>query len=197
MFLREAWLQAQMAKTNRLLSLSAGALAFLLTLVSVVGFSTVQLPFYFLAALAFSAVLGCQLYILHKNPQQIEAVLAGKRERNKWMDRAEMTSLLAFGIGFLLVLFLGISYVTHPTPEAEQMMGSDKSDKSKQSRPNRESSDSKGRKNLSNIGNVGSSGSSDGASQQSGGSSQQSGGSSADPAPDSGSPSSGGNDSND
>jgi hypothetical protein len=174
MFLREAWLQAQMAKTDKMVSLSAGAIGLLITLISALGFNSFQVPFYVLATLTFTIALACQLYILHRNPQKIEDVFEGKREQDESMLHAERAGLVAFGIGVICALFIAFSYTANPTPKAKQIMGSDKSNSSKQStKSDGDSRSSKERKNLSNIGNLGSSGSSDSSSQQSSSSSQQ------------------------
>ncbi|MFB6230432.1 MAG: hypothetical protein ABEL04_04675 [Salinibacter sp.] len=157
-FLREAWVTAQMARTTKILTLSVGAIGFLVTLLTTFGATGPQLVIYGLAALAFGCALIASVVILERNPKKIEEVFAGKRERDSVMDTTDWVRVICFGLGVTLTAVIGIMYAINPPPKSEQVMGEDKEEKTSQSKPDRETSDDSSRvdeqRSFSNIGNL-------------------------------------------
>lgn len=157
-FLREAWASAQMARTTKILTLSAGAVGFLVTLLTTFGATNGQLVVYAAAALAFGASLVACIVILERNPKKIEEVFAGKRERDSVMDAADWVRVTGFGLGVFLTAVIGVMYAMNPPPKSDQVMGEDGEEKTSQNGASRETSgDSSGsdeQRSFSNIGNL-------------------------------------------
>lgn len=121
-----AWYATRLEYDKGLLTLSAGGIGLMITLVTTVGvFSAFALCLYALAIFSFSICIGLVLYIFNKNSQHIVDVLLSNDqvvdEKLVWLDKFAGWS---FGIGIFFSLILGVttgchSYATNLTKEKE------------------------------------------------------------------------------
>ena len=172
----QAWIATRMEKDRALLSLSAGGIALLVTLLTAVGPSSFsELLLYLAAALAFLVAIVAALAIFGRNASHLRNVVT-KNERgdDPWLLRLDLLLTFAFCAGVALTLLVALSSgVAHLELGQEEVMGNEEKRETTSLPP------VPLKKSLTGIGELRPSGDDGGSEQGSGASTEPSGESSA------------------
>ncbi|MCK4752667.1 MAG: hypothetical protein KAS75_04410 [Planctomycetes bacterium] len=104
-----AWIQTKMDHDKVLITLSAGGIALLVSLLSTVGVKQYwELGLYILAALCFLVTIVACIFILERNSKHIENVLAKKATEDYLLSRLDGVSRLFFIHGMIFSLLIGV-----------------------------------------------------------------------------------------
>jgi len=105
------WYSTRMEHDKSLLTLSAGGLGLLVTLLNTVGVSSAEgLVLYLAAMLSFLLCLGSILAIFKKNSAHLEAALKDcAPPLDPWLTKLDNTAIITFASGILLSSVIGIS----------------------------------------------------------------------------------------
>ena len=135
-----AWFHTSLEHDKSILTLAAGGIGFLITLLTTVGPSSAEtLVFYVGAITSFLVALVSVLVVFRHNKTYIEQVLAGKIVGNDpVLAKADSIALWAFGVGVVFTAVIGIAAATHSYTSKEITMSKEPT-KSTQSVPLRES----------------------------------------------------------
>lgn len=122
-----AWFNSSLEHDKSLLTLSAGGIGLLVTLLTAVGLSSAEsLVLYITAIVSFAISILSILAVFKRNNNYIEAVISNK---NQGMDpvlkRLDTTALIAFGIGVLFTAVIGISSAIDSYIKKETRMAND------------------------------------------------------------------------
>jgi len=110
----EAWFNTRIEHDKSLLTLSAGGIGLLITLLTTVGASSLQtLLLYGFAILFFLVCIISILFIFKRNSDHLVRVIQGKEEKNILLQFLDKTALYSFIIAILLSSILAISIGTH------------------------------------------------------------------------------------
>jgi hypothetical protein len=105
-----AWINTRMERDKSLLTLSAGGIGLLVTLLTTRGVESIYaLALYVLAILCFVVCLGFLIAILTLNSGYIEKVIQGTAERSKPLRAFDNIALSCFCMGVILSLVIGLS----------------------------------------------------------------------------------------
>lgn len=105
-----AWFNSALEHDKSLLTLSAGGIGVLASLMASVGIKSAEsLVLYIAAILFFFISLVVVLFIFARNKKHIENVLRGNDNSDIWLIFADRIALFSFGIGALLTVIIGIS----------------------------------------------------------------------------------------
>lgn len=103
------WLNSRLERDKSLLTLSAGGVGLVATLMTTVGpQSLVTLMLYALAALAFATSLFCIIRILDRNADHLKHIVAGTADRDAGLARLDRVSFWAFVAGAALLGAIGV-----------------------------------------------------------------------------------------
>lgn len=103
------WLNTKLERDKSILTLSAGGIGLLATLMTTVGPQTrTVLVLYALASLAFAVALISILLILDRNADHLKHVQRGKVERDPRLALLDRISFWAFIVGALFLATLGV-----------------------------------------------------------------------------------------
>jgi hypothetical protein len=127
-----AWFNTSLEHDKSLLTLSAGGIGLLVTLLTAVGLSSAEsLVLYICAIVSFAISIISILAVFKRNNNYIEAVICNK---NQGMDpvlgRLDTTALVAFGIGVLFTAIIGISTAINSYSGKDVNMANDKKNQS-------------------------------------------------------------------
>jgi hypothetical protein len=123
-----AWLNTKFEHDKSLLTLSAGAIGLLVTLLSATGVKSIEtLIMYMLALLAFIVCLAALLWIFRRNAKHLERVVQGKADNDSVLVLLDNTAISSFLLGVLLSSIIGISTAVHSYQEREYKMAQDTS----------------------------------------------------------------------
>lgn len=105
-----AWVNTRMERDKSLLTLSAGGIGLLVTLLTTRGVESIYaLALYVLAILCFIACLGSLIAILTINSGYIEKVIQGTAKRSIHLRALDHIALTSFSMGVILSLVIGLS----------------------------------------------------------------------------------------
>ena len=122
--LLEAWIQTRMARDKSLVTLSAGGVGVLVTLLTTLGVSRPwQIWLYICSFIGFLLTIGLALVIYQKNSEQIENDLRGQSSDHLRLRVFDWASLVAFSVGAVFAVSIAVSSaLTHPPKEREHAM---------------------------------------------------------------------------
>lgn len=105
-----AWVNTALEHDKSLLTLSAGGIGLLVTLLSTVGVGNVVLLVLYIAAmLAFLACVVGVLGVFRRNKTHIKQVVDGKGDPDPILRALDAAARASFGIGAILTTIIGIS----------------------------------------------------------------------------------------
>lgn len=129
-----AWFNTKFEHDKSLLTLSAGGIGLLITLLSTTGVRSFEsLLLYVLALLSFIVCLGTLLWIFRRNANHLEEVVQGKASSDPILMLLDNIAISAFLLGVLLSSIVGISTAVNSYLEKEHQMAEDKTNTSQQS----------------------------------------------------------------
>lgn len=110
-----AWFNTSLEHDKSLLTLSAGGIGLLLTLLTTVGLSSAEALVLYIGAIAsFVVALITTLVIFRRNRTHIEDILSGKlTNSDPLLTKLDALALWTFGIGVLFTAIIGLSAAVH------------------------------------------------------------------------------------
>jgi hypothetical protein len=106
----QAWIDTRMEFDRAIITLSAGALGLIVTILTTVGVSVAwQVAVYIIACLGFALAIGICLTVYRRNAKHIEAMLAKKPGHSVTLERLDKWALYCFFIGIVAFAAAGIS----------------------------------------------------------------------------------------
>lgn len=135
-----AWYESSLEHDKSLLTLSAGGIGLLITLLTTVGLGTAEaLVLYVGAIISFVISLVSVLFVFRGNQKHIEDILSGKNQgADPVLSRLDGTAIWSFGIGVIFTAVIGISAAIHSFTSKEKSMANETT-KTTESVPLRES----------------------------------------------------------
>jgi hypothetical protein len=122
-----AWLNTKFEHDKSLLTLSAGAIGLLITLVSTVGVqSRGALALYGLALGAFVICLSALLWIFRRNAKHLEGVVQGGQTTDSVLTVLDRIAAWSFWCGVLFSAIVGTQTALHSYGETEREMAEKK-----------------------------------------------------------------------
>lgn len=122
-----AWFNTRFEHDKSLLTLSAGGIGLLITLLSTTGVKSVgALVFYVLALLAFIVCLSTLLWIFRRNAKHLEDVVNEKASSDPFLARLDNVAIWSFLFGVLFSSIVSISTAFNSYQEKESKMAEDK-----------------------------------------------------------------------
>lgn len=122
-----AWLNTRFEHDRSLLTLSAGGVGLLITLISTVGVSSIEnLILYALALLFFVICLCAVLWVFRRNAKHLEDVVNNKSENDPLLNILDRTAICAFLLGVLFSSIIGISTAVNSYIKKEHEMADKK-----------------------------------------------------------------------
>jgi energy-converting hydrogenase Eha subunit E len=119
----EAWIQTRFEHDKSLLTLSAGAIGLLLTLISTVGVSSIEnLILHVLALLSFIICLASLLAIFKRNAVHLENVVHNREAFDPLLNILDKTAISTFMAGVIFSSIIGISTAVTKYIEKEKTM---------------------------------------------------------------------------
>jgi hypothetical protein len=123
----EAWFLSRLEHDKSLLTLSAGGIGLLITLVSTVGInSTESLILFILALLAFVFCLAAVLWIFKRNSTHIEDAVKRGVAKDEWLTVLDNAAILSFLAGVVFSGIIGISSAVSSLKSKETTMANDR-----------------------------------------------------------------------
>jgi len=122
-----AWFNTSLEHDKNLLTLSAGGIGLLLTLLTTVGLSSAEaLVLYIGAIISFVVALVTILIVFRRNRTHIEDIHSGKSPSNgPLLTKLDATALWAFGIGVLFTAIIGVAAAVHSYTTKEKTMANE------------------------------------------------------------------------
>lgn len=109
-----AWYGTRLEHDKNLLTLAAGGIGLLISLVSAFGIESVEsLILFILALFAFTLCVIAVLWIFKRNSKHIEDVVGGKRESDPVLNALDNVALSTFLAGVILSSIIGIAAAVH------------------------------------------------------------------------------------
>lgn len=135
-----AWFNTSLEHDKSILTLAAGGIGLLITLLTTIGLSSAEALVLYIGAIAsFLVALVSVLIVFRHNRTYIEQVLAGNASGNDpVLAKADSIALLAFGLGVVFTAVIGIATAIHSYTSKEKSMSNEPT-KTNQSIPLRES----------------------------------------------------------
>lgn len=135
-----AWFNTALEHDKSILTLAAGGIGLLITLLTTVGLSTAEaLVLYIFAIGCFVVALVSVLIVFRDNKIHIENILTGKEiGTDPCLAKVDGVAIWAFGLGVVLTAVIGISAAIHSFTTKEKTMATE-SNKATQSSPINES----------------------------------------------------------
>lgn len=125
-----AWIETRMERDKTLVTLSAAAIGLLVTILTTVGAKHFwEIPLFAVAVAAFLVTIWSTLIIYQLNSQHLEGAIRGSSERDPRFEKYDKRSILAFIIGAIAALLIGISSASYQftNTEASKMADKEKS----------------------------------------------------------------------
>lgn len=105
-----AWFNTRFEHDKSLLTLSAGAVGLLITLISAVGVKSVEiLILYVVALFCFIVCLGALLWIFRRNAKHLEDVVSEIEKNDQLLDVLDRVAVITFMLGVVFSSIIGIS----------------------------------------------------------------------------------------
>lgn len=122
-----AWFNTRFEHDKSLLSLSAGAVGLLITLISTVGVKSVEsLILYIFALACFVTCLGSLLWIFRRNAKHLEDVVTGKSMNDELLNTLDRIAVSTFMVGVVFSSIIGITTAIQSYTEKANKMSEDK-----------------------------------------------------------------------
>lgn len=124
-----AWFNTSLEHDKSILTLAAGGIGLLITLLTTVGLLSAEaLVLYVGAITSFLVALVSVLVVFRRNRTYIEEVLAGKaRGNDPMLAKADSIALWAFGVGVVFTAVIGIATAIHSYTSKEKTMANEAS----------------------------------------------------------------------
>jgi len=123
-----AWLNTKFEHDKSLLTLSAGGIGLLITLLTTTGVKSIEsLVLYIVALMAFISCLGALLWIFRRNAKHLEGVVQGRETSDPLLATLDTAALATFLLGVLLSALIGISTAANSYQEKDRKMAEYKS----------------------------------------------------------------------
>lgn len=121
-----AWYNTRLEHDKSLLTLSAGGIGLLMTLMTTVGVSSAEsLVLYICALVAFLVCLAAVLVIFKKNADHLEEVISGTGQQNDpALSRLDAVGTWSFAFGVAFSVVIGISAAIHSYSKEEKKLAS-------------------------------------------------------------------------
>ena len=122
-----AWYESSLEHDKSLLTLSAGGIGLLITLLTTVGLGTSEaLVLYVGAIISFVVSLVSVLFVFRRNQNHIEDVLSGKNQgTDPVLSRLDRIAIYSFGLGVVFTAVIGISAAIHSFSSKERIMANE------------------------------------------------------------------------
>jgi hypothetical protein len=122
-----AWFNTSLEHDKSILTLAAGGIGLLITLLTTVGLSSAEALVLYVGAIAsFLVALVSVLVVFRRNRTYIEQVLAGTSGGNDpVLTRADSIALWAFGVGVIFTAVVGIATAIHSYTSKEKVMANE------------------------------------------------------------------------
>lgn len=122
-----AWFNSSLEHDKSLLTLSAGGIGLLITLLTTVGLHSAEALVLYVSAIAsFVVALISILFVFRRNQTHIEEILSGKNTgSDPILSRLDVTAKLAFGAGVVFSAVIGISTAIHSYTSKEKVMANE------------------------------------------------------------------------
>jgi hypothetical protein len=119
----DAWIQTRMALDKSLITLSAGGIGVLVTLLTTVGVARRpwQIYLYLASFIGFLLTIGLALMIYRKNAELIENDSRGKSSEDLRLKLFDISAILAFCIGATFAVTIAVSSALTETPKESAM----------------------------------------------------------------------------
>lgn len=119
-----AWYATRLEHDKSLLTLSAGGIGLLMTLMTTVGVSSAEsLVLYVCALVAFLVCLSAVLVIFKKNSDHLEEAIVGTASQNDpTLSRLDAIGIWAFAFGVVFSVVIGISAAINSYGKGEKKM---------------------------------------------------------------------------
>lgn len=135
-----AWVNTKFEHDKSLLTLSAGGIGLLITLLPTNSVNSIEsLILYVLALFSFIVCLGALLWIFKRNAKHLKNVIRGVENNDPILSFLDTTALVSFLLGVLFSSIIGVSAAVHSYQEKEQKMVQEKSQKNQTISATRES----------------------------------------------------------
>jgi hypothetical protein len=122
-----AWFGTRLEHDKSLLTLSAGGIGLLITLLSTTGLKSIEsLLLYVLALASFVVCLGCVLWIFKRNAIHLEKVNRGQGDPDLVLATLDTVAIASFGLGVLLASIVGVAAGVHSFQKQENFMSEEK-----------------------------------------------------------------------
>lgn len=129
--LLSAWIQTKMERDKTLVTLSAGAIGLLVTILTAVGVKSVwEIPFFIISITAFLTTIWSSLVIYQLNSQHLEEAIRGSSGKDPRLEKYDKRSIRAFIIGAISALVIGILSASIQLTKPEEKMMADKDNSS-------------------------------------------------------------------
>jgi hypothetical protein len=124
-----AWFNTALEHDKSILTLAAGGIGLLITLLTTVGLSTAEaLVLYIFAIGCFVVALISVLIVFRNNKIHISNILNGKQTgEDPCLAKVDMVAIWAFGLGVVLTAIIGISAAVHSFTMKERSMATEES----------------------------------------------------------------------
>ncbi len=120
-----AWFDTRLERDKSLLTLSAGGIGLLITLLSTVGIHSVEsLILYVAALLSFIVSMAAVLWIFKRNAAHLEDINRGKEGGDLLLDLLDNAAIFCFFLAVVLSSIMGISSAFHSFQAQEIHMAS-------------------------------------------------------------------------
>jgi hypothetical protein len=135
-----AWFNTSLEHDKSILTLAAGGIGLLITLLTTIGLSSAEtLVLYICAIVSFLVALVSVLVVFRRNRTYIEQILTGKvLESDPVLAKADSIALLTFGLGVIFTAVIGIATAIHSYSSKEKPVSNEPT-KANQTTPIRES----------------------------------------------------------
>ncbi len=105
-----AWSNTRMEGDKSIMTLSAGGVGLLVTLISTIGVSDIwMIIWYLLGLVSFLVSIICVLFVFRLNAEYLEGVVDGSEKDSKVLDYLDRTVSFSFVIGIVFSLIIGLS----------------------------------------------------------------------------------------
>ena len=109
-----AWFGTRLEHDRSLLTLSAGGVGLLVTLLSTVGIHSVEsLILYIVALISFLICLTVVLCIFKRNAAYLQAVIHGSNDNDPLLGILDIAAISSFLLGALISSIIGIAIAVH------------------------------------------------------------------------------------
>jgi hypothetical protein len=102
------WIETKMERDRTIVTLSAGAIGLLVTVLATVGVKTPFTVWLYAGALVGFGVAGiCTIVIFHRNATYLEKVVQGTTSKSTMLGWLDRVTLIFFGLGIILTILIG------------------------------------------------------------------------------------------